>query len=82
MEFLKGLTVAVLINVATIVGWWLVGPWLPAAFAAGTALVVTGVYGLNDRWPFVGGYWAGQLVFVILWLAGMIVPLTLLNQGQ
>lgn len=71
VESLKGAGLAVAANLLTMVGWFYMGLWIPSAANALLALLVLGLYGLEDKWAFPMGYWAVQLLFYVAWLSGM-----------
>lgn len=71
VQFLQGVLASLVVNALTIVGWWFLSAWPPAIANVALALVIVGVYGLEDRWAFPLGYWAVELVVAFLWLAGI-----------
>jgi hypothetical protein len=69
--YLKGVALSLFVNVLTIVGWFYVGMWLPAIANALIALLVVGLWGLEDQWAFPLGYWTVELLAMVFWLTGM-----------
>lgn len=78
--FLKGVLVSVLVNLLTLAGWLFLGPWVPAVLNVALALVILGVYGLENRWAFPLGYWAVELPVAFAWIASVGL-LGLINLG-
>lgn len=70
-EYGKGIGAALVVNVLTLVGWMYVGMWLPAVVNAMAALLILGIYGLEDKWAFPLGYWTVQLLAIVVWLSAM-----------
>lgn len=74
IEFAKGAILSLVINALTVVGWLYIGMWLPSITNALVALLVAGLWGLDDEWAFPIGYWTVQVLAVVAWL-------TLLSYG-
>lgn len=70
-EFAKGAGISLVINMATVVGWSYLGPWIPSVVNVLTALLVLGIYGLEERYAFPMGYWSIQLLSILGWLVGI-----------
>jgi hypothetical protein len=70
-EFAKGVALSLFVNVLTVVGWIYIGMWLPAVANALIALLAVGLWGLEDQWAFPLGYWAVELLSMVVWLSGM-----------
>lgn len=70
-EYGKGLALGLLINGLTVLGWFYIGPLIPAAANALLALIILGLYGLEEKWAFPFGYWTVELLFVIASIVGM-----------
>lgn len=68
---LKGIALSLVVNVLTILGWLLVGVWPPAIVNALMALLILGIYGLEDKWGFPLGYWVVELLFIVAWIMGL-----------
>jgi|GEM_PF-6594122 len=79
-QFLRGMLASLLVNVLTIVAWLFLGAWPPAVVNVALALVILGVYGLENQWAFPLGYWTVELVAAFLWVAGINL-LGLINLG-
>ncbi|HYG56514.1 MAG TPA: hypothetical protein VD902_00400 [Symbiobacteriaceae bacterium] len=71
LEYFKGAGLSLVINVGTMIGWMYLGVWIPSVVNALLALLILGLYGLEDRWAFPGGYWTVQLLCYVVWLSGM-----------
>ncbi|MGE5675906.1 MAG: hypothetical protein ACM3XM_18820 [Mycobacterium leprae] len=81
LEFGKGALLSLVVNALTILGWYYLGPWLPAAGNVLLALIVLLVYGLEDQWSLPLGYWAVQLVAFILWIDGLGLMMSFGSSG-
>lgn len=68
LAFAKGAGLSLLINALTVVGWLYVGMWLPSIANALIALLVAGLWGLDDEWAFPIGYWTVQVLAIVAWL--------------
>ncbi len=71
LQFLYGITASLLINLLTVAGWYVAGPWIPSVINVLLALLILGYYGLEDRWAFPLGYWTVQVVAVAAWISGL-----------
>jgi len=71
LQFLKGTVLSLLVNALTVLGWVFIGVWTPAIGNVLLALVIVGIYGLEDRWAFPLGYWAVELLSVVAWFMGL-----------
>ncbi|MHB9144994.1 MAG: hypothetical protein ACYC5Y_06620 [Symbiobacteriia bacterium] len=67
--FGQGALVSLLVNVLTVLGWLVLGPWPPAIANVLLALIILGVYGLDDKWAFPLGYWTIEVPAAFLWMA-------------
>lgn len=72
MDYLKGAVIAACVNGLNVAAWFALGPWIPSAVTAFVALALTGVYGMDDRWRLVFGYWIVQVLVFTLWLLGLM----------
>lgn len=79
-EYLKGLVLGLVVNALTILGWVYVGMWAPSVANVLLALLLLGIYGLEDKFAFPAGYWTVELFSFILWLTGVGGMLNLANQ--
>lgn len=70
-EFMKGAGLSFGVNLLTVVGWVYVGIWPPSVGNVLLALLLTGIYGLEDRWAFPIGYWIVELLAIIAWMMGV-----------
>lgn len=70
-EFLKGALLSLAVNVLTVLGWAYIGPWPPSLANVLLALLLTGIYGLEDKWAFPTGYWAVELLAIVAWIVGL-----------
>jgi hypothetical protein len=68
---LPGALLSLVVNVLTILGWIYIGMWPPSLGNVTLALLILGIYGLEDKWAFPLGYWAVELLFVVVWISGM-----------
>ncbi len=71
MEFLKGALLSLVVNTLAVVGWAYMGPLWPSLGNVLLALLLLGIYGLENKWAFPTGYWAVQLVAIVLWVSGI-----------
>ena len=71
LDYGKGLVLGILINGLTVVGWLYIGPLIPAGANALLALIILGLYGLEDKWAFPFGYWTVELLFVVTAMMGV-----------
>lgn len=65
----RGILLSLVVNVLTVLGWFVIGPWPPAIVNVLLALIILGVYGLEDKWAFPLGYWTVQVPVAFLWMA-------------
>lgn len=67
----KGIALSLVVNALTLLGWILVGVWPPAIVNALMAILILGIYGLDDKWGFPLGYWVVELLFIVAWIMGL-----------
>lgn len=71
LEFFKGALLSLVVNALTIAGWMYIGVWPPSVGNVLLALLLVGIYGLEDKWAFPIGYWVVELLSIIFWLMGV-----------
>lgn len=71
MEYARGAGLAALVNALNMVAWFFFGPWVPSAVMAFLALAITALYGFDERWRLVFGYWLVQVLVFMVWLFGL-----------
>lgn len=79
MDYLKGAILAAVVNVLNMAAWFVFGPLIPSAIMAFVTLLITGIYGSDNKWGFVLGYWVVQLFVIALWLFGIVGAANLLR---
>jgi len=71
VEFLKGAVLSVVVNVLTVLGWYSLGPWPTSIANVLLALLIIGIFGLEDKWAFPIGYWTVEVLSITLWMMGV-----------
>lgn len=80
LELMKGALLALVVNILTIIGWLFLGPWVTSVANVLLALILTGIYGLEDKWGFVLSYWFVQLTVFALWIMGFLSVLSFVSE--
>ncbi len=70
-NFLKGALLSLVVNGLTVLGWYYLGHWPTSIANVLLALLILGIYGLEDKWAFPIGYWTVEVLSVALWMTGV-----------